>query len=200
MALEGWKVEHVSFQSIRSFVEKHHYSHKVSGLIIQHCFGLFRPRPEFFGIPEMVGSIIYTLPTIQGVRAKYSPDDPDKCLELSRLVCIDDTPKNAESFFISKTLLWLKRNTDTKIVVSYADPMHGHSGIVYKASNFEYCGVTEARKEYIIDGKSYHERAFCKPFVSNKFALARARYDSGDKDVYFNRLKPKHIYTYTLNR
>ena len=137
---------------------------------------------------------------ITRVREKYSPGSPEKCLELVRLCCIDDTPKNAESFFISKTLKWLKIHTDKKVVISYADPTYGHIGIVYKASNFEYIGETEARKEYIIDGRSYHERAFSKPFVSEKFAIARQRYERGDTEVYFKRLKAKHIYRYTLNR
>ena len=40
-------------------------------------------------------------------------------MELRRLVCIDDTPKNTESYFIGKTLRWLKHNTDVEVVVSF---------------------------------------------------------------------------------
>jgi len=198
MALSGWKVEPISFQSAKPFVEKWHYSHKTKGLIVQQCFGLFRPRPEFYGIPEMVGVMIYALPMISRVRKKYSTEDPSKCVELARLCCINNTPKNAESFFISKTLKWLKKNTPFEVVISYADPLYGHDGTIYKASNFEYLGLTEARKQFVIDGKSYHERVFSKPFVSEKFAKARQRYENGDSNVYFEKLEAKHIYFYRL--
>lgn len=198
MALEGWRVEPISFQTAKPFVLKWHYSGKVKGLIIQYCFGLFRPRPEFFDISELVGVMIYALPPMPRVSAKYCPDNPDGCIELVRLCCIDDTPKNVESFFISKTLRWLKKNTEMELVISYADPVHGHTGIIYRASNFEYVGVTEARKRYIIDGVAYHERAFGRPFTSYKFEVARQRYDNGDPDVYFEKQKPKHIYKYEL--
>ena len=198
MALEGWTVEPILFQTAKPFVNEWHYSHKVKGLIIQYCFGLFRPRPDCFDIPEMVGAMIYGLPTMSRVRKKYCPQNPNNCLELVRLCCIDDTPKNAESFFIGRTLRWLKKNTDTEVVISYADPMYGHTGVIYKASNFEYVGETEARKAYIIDGTSYHERAFSRPFVSYKFEVARKRYDDGDPGVYFEKQKPKHIYKYEL--
>ena len=93
---------------------------------------------------------------------------------------------------------WLMKHTDTEVVISYADPMYGHTGVIYKASNFEYVGETEARKAYIIDGTSYHERAFYRPFVSYKFEVARQRYDNNDPGVYFERKKPKHIYKYEL--
>ena len=43
-------------------------------------------------------------------------------LELNRLVCIDDTPKNTESRFISICLLLIKRNApQVKWVMSFAD-------------------------------------------------------------------------------
>ena len=65
-----------------------------------------------------------------------------KVIELKRLCCIDNTPKNTESYFIGKTLRWLKQNTDYDLVVSYADTFYGHSGVIYKASNFKHVGMT----------------------------------------------------------
>ena len=53
-------------------------------------------------------------------------------MELRRLCCIDETPKNTESYFIGRTLRWLRKNTGYKVVVSYADTHHGHEGTIYK--------------------------------------------------------------------
>lgn len=86
---------------------------------------------------------------------KYAENESD-LTELRRLVCIDDTPKNTESWFIGRALKWLKNNTDIKIVLSYADETHGHSGVIYKASNFNYCGITAKGK--LFSSNNTHKR------------------------------------------
>ena len=72
---------------------------------------------------------------------KYGESESD-VIELRRLCCIDATPKCTESYFIGKTQRWLKKNTNYKIIVSYADAYHGHRGTIYKATNFKYEGLT----------------------------------------------------------
>lgn len=89
---------------------------------------------------------------------KYS-DRFDGFIELRRLVLIDDTPRNSESFFIGKTLKWLVKNTDIDTVVSYAYPNYGHEGTVYKASNFVLSGKTSPGRVIILNGKKYHDKA-----------------------------------------
>jgi hypothetical protein len=139
MALQGYTVEHISFSdTVRSFLRNWHYSDYVN-IQAKEVFGLFRDGAF---LPEMVGVCIYTRPAGPTAAQKYYPQDPDKCLELRRLCLIDDTPKNAESFFVSRTLKWLRKNTDWKFVVSYADPEQGHKGIIYRAANFKYEGTT----------------------------------------------------------
>lgn len=53
---------------------------------------------------------------------------------------------------------WLKNNTKIKIVVSYADAEFGHSGIIYKASNFEFNGKRPGARVILFDGKRYHDK------------------------------------------
>ena len=100
MALQGYSVEHISFsETVRNFLRRWHYSDYVN-IQEKETFGLFR---EGTFLPEMVGVCIYTRPAGAAAAQKYYPQDPDKCLELRRLCLIDDTPKNAESFFVSRT-------------------------------------------------------------------------------------------------
>ena len=106
MALEKYWVEHTSFnKSVRKFMKRWHYSDYVN-IQEKHTFCLFRPGN--FNIPEMVGICVYTRPAGPSAAQKYYPENPDAVLELRRLCLIDDTPKNAESFFVSRTIKYLK--------------------------------------------------------------------------------------------
>ena len=150
MKVTDFTVEHVNRKAIVSFIEKHHYSHNVNGIQSYYHFGLFREGN--FGIPTMIGAMLYAMPSMPATAAKYNPINPSKCMELRRLVCIDDTPKNTESYFIGKTFKWLKQNTDVEVIVSFADQHYGHSGVIYKATNFEYIGETASARILMVDG------------------------------------------------
>jgi hypothetical protein len=194
MALQRYTVEHISFSdTVRAFLGKWHYSNYVN-IQAKEVFGLFR---EGTFLPELVGVCIYTRPAGPTAAQKYYPQDPDKCLELRRLCLIDDTPKNAESFFVSRTLKWLKKNTDWKFVVSYADPEQGHQGTIYKASNFKYEGVTSPGTSLLVDGEPFHIRTLTMMDRPYGVEINR-RYKEKDPGIQIVKTKPKHIYTYSL--
>jgi hypothetical protein len=111
---------------------------------------------------------------------------------------------NTESYFIGKTLRWLKKNTNFKIVISYADTFHNHQGTIYKASNFEYHGLTAKGRVIEHGNKFYHDKCIrtyyvdkngnknLKPFAQRvKDAL-----ESGD--AKYIDTPGKHIFTYRL--
>jgi hypothetical protein len=57
--------------------------------------------------------------------------------ELSRLWIKDKVPTNAESFFIGRAIRLLKRERpELRMLISFADPEAGHSGVIYRASNW----------------------------------------------------------------
>ena len=197
MKVTDFTVEHVNRKAIVSFIEKHHYSHNVNGIQSYYHFGLCREGN--FGIPTMIGAMLYAMPSMPATAAKYNPINPSKCMELRRLVCIDDTPKNTESYFIGKTFKWLKQNTDVEVIVSFADQHYGHSGVIYKATNFEYIGETASARILMVDGKEYHSRSLNQTARPYGRELKR-RYDNGDENIFFTSRKPKHIYVYYLNK
>ena len=148
-------------------------------------------------MPELVGVCVYTRPAGPSAAQKYYPQDPDKCLELRRLCLIDDTPKNAESFFVSRTLKWLRKNTDWKFVVSYADPEQGHQGTIYRAANFKYEGITAPGSSLLVDGKPFHIRTLT--MLDRPYGVEiNERYKAGDPNIEIIKTEPKHIYTYQL--
>ena len=197
MSVTEFTVEEIPRKSTVKFIEKHHYSHNVNGVQSLYHFGLYREGN--FGLPTMIGAMMYAHPSMPATAAKYNPINHDKCLELRRLVCIDDTPKNTESYFIGKTLRWLKRNTDKEVIVSFADQYHGHTGVIYKATNFEHYGETSKGTILMVDGKEMHSRSLNQKYRPYSRELKR-RYEAGDENIFWKNTKPKHIYVYYLNK
>lgn len=178
---------------VKDFIEEHHYSHSINGVKSDYHF-----RLDHEG--QMVGAMLFGQMATRGQWIPYGTSE-SAVLELRRLVLIDDTPRNSESYFIGRALRWLKRNTDVETVVSYADPAYGHEGIVYKASNFRMVGVTAPTKVVIHEGREYHDRALRTKYkgVYKPFAQRlRDAVESGE--AIFEKRPPKNIYVYPLRK
>ena len=197
MSVKDFTVEEIPRKSVVKFIEKHHYSHNVNGVQSLYHYGLFTEGN--FGIPKMIGAMMYAYPSMPATAAKYNPINPEKCLELRRLVCIDDTPKNTESYFIGQTFKLLKRDTDMEVIVSFADQHHGHTGVIYKATNFDYLGETAKGRILMVDGKETHSRSLNQIKRPYGRELNR-RYKAGDENIFWKKTNPKHIYVYYLNK
>jgi len=180
---------------IKSFLEKHHYSHNINGVKSSYCFSV-----EHEG--RLMGAVLFG--QMSTTAWKRFGESESEVIELRRLVLLDCCPKNSESRVISQCLRWIKKNAKhIKVVVSYADPNYGHTGVVYKASNFNLAGKSGADKAYKDKdtGKIYHSRALrtkykgeFKPFVKR----LRQRLDEGILEPI--NLKPKHTYVYYMDR
>ena len=197
MKVRDFMVEEVLRRSIAPFIEKYHYSQNVNGVQSTHCFGLYKEGN--FGLPTMIGAMMYAWPSMPATAKKYNPDDPLRIYELRRLVCIDDTPTNTESYFIGQTFKLLKRLTDYKVIVSFADEEYGHKGVIYKATNFEYCGKTSPGRTLIVDGEEYHARSLNQPIKPYSREIKK-RYEAKDPNIYWKHTKEKNIYVYFLDR
>ncbi|APD17809.1 DNA modification [Vibrio phage JSF4] len=193
MALQGYYVKLVERKDIRDFIETWHYSQNINGCIADYCFALYSPQHE------MVGAMFYGKMAMANQWKRFS-DKPENVIELRRLCCIDDTPRNTESFFIGKTLkllrkLWCKNG----IVVSYADKEYGHEGTIYKASNFKDFGDISGARVIIYNGKRYHDKTIrtkykgeLKPFSKKiKDALLTG-------EEYYVKTAGKKTYVYYL--
>ena len=185
-------VRAVERSEVRDFIERHHYSHNINGLMSSYCFAMYDQADA------MVGAMIYGKLGMANAWKKYG-DSIDEVMELRRLVLIDDTPKNSESYFIGRTLRWLKTNTEVKTIVSYADPNYGHSGIIYRATNFEHVGMTAPGKVIIWDGKKYHDKAIRTKYKGELKPFAkRLRQALEDGEAHYETQLPKHIYVKNL--
>ena len=178
---------------IKDFIEKWHYSHNINGVISDYCFALFNKE-------ELIGAMIYGRLAMRNQYKKYCDNEKD-IIELRRLVCIDDTPKNTESYFIGHTLRWLARNTDIKLVISYADSTYGHCGTIYKASNFKHIGYTQPIKviKRLSDGKLFHDKTIRTKYKGELKPFAKKlKEELANGDAIYEKTKQKYIYLYEL--
>jgi hypothetical protein len=149
---------------------------------------------------ELVGAMLFGNLGMANAWKKYA-SNPNEVIELRRLCCIDDTPRNTESYFIGYALRWLKSHTNIKCVVSYADPEYGHNGGIYKASNFKFIGHTSAGRVIIWKGKRYHDKAIRTKYNGKLMPYAEAlrkALDSGE--ATYRETSGKYIYIYKLGR
>lgn len=197
LPVKSFVVKQITIQEARPLIEDWHYSKSTNGLMVSYCFGLFSGD-------NMIGVMIYGRLGMANAWKKYA-DTMDEVIELRRLACVDLTPKNTESYFIGKTIRWLKKNTDIKIIVSYADAFHGHTGVIYKASNFEHQGLTSPGKLIVDhDGRTFHDKAIRTTYVAKDgikrlkpfAARLKARLEAGL--AKYVKTPGKHIFVYRL--
>jgi hypothetical protein len=192
MALENWYVKRVERKDVRDFIETWHYSQSINGCIADYCYALYNPADE------MMGAMFYGRMAMANQWKRFG-DEADKVIELRRLCCIDDTPKNTESFFIGKSLRLLRKDWCKGIVVSYADKEFGHGGVIYKASNFKQLEDIKGAKVIMLNGKRYHDKTIrtkykgvLKPFAKR----VKASLESGE--AFYKKTAGKCTYIYQL--
>jgi hypothetical protein len=88
----------------------------------------------------------------------------DGLYELSRLCVRPDVQKeeyNITSWFVSRCIRKFRKDASVSAILSYADSNH-HTGVIYRACNFQYYGLTDPKKDfYFMDGTK-HSRGSVK--------------------------------------
>ena len=190
--IKDFKVTLCDRNEIKTFIETWHYSKSINGLKSNYCFKLINQE-------TIIGAIIYGKIGMANVWKKYANKEND-LLELRRLCCIDDTPKNTESYFIGYTLRWLKKNTKYKLVISYADSNYNHTGVIYKASNFKFVGMTNPGRVIVFNNKLYHDKTIRTKYKGKLKPFAQRIKTALDNGLAkYNLTKGKYIYLYKLN-
>lgn len=191
MRVKDFTVKRVERNDIRDFIEANHYSKSINGCISDYCYALFNGE-------DMIGAMFYGRMAMANQWKRFS-DSPNDVIELRRLCCIDDTPKNTESFFIGRSLRLLRNDWSGSVVVSYADKEYGHEGTIYKASNFTMVGEIKGARVIMLGDKRYHDKTIrtkykgeLKPFAKR----VKSALESGE--AYYKNTAGKYTYVYRL--
>lgn len=178
--LEGYDVRPIDYQTAMDTVVKNHYLHRRCPCSM--AFGLFKGD-------DLMGVVTYGVPCSSTLlKGICGEDEMHNVYELNRLWIHPDVPKNAASYFVSRTLKML----DKEIVVSFADTSVGHVGYVYQASNFLYCGLSAKFKDPKVRGMEHMHHAT----YAHGMTMAQVREKYGDENVYYVERPRKHRYVY----
>lgn len=138
-------VRQIDKKTAEDMIVKNHYSHKWS--LCQVAYGIFYitdKQSEFFDLIEekLIGTIVFGQPVGRSAAESISKlISVYEVFELTRLFIHDGYGRNIESFCISKSLDFLRRDfPQIKAIISYADGEQGHRGIIYQSCNFYYQG------------------------------------------------------------
>ena len=149
----NYTIKRVPFPIARDYIRANHYSHG--------CHNGASPCYALYDGDDLIGCLMFATPCSENVRASvFGAEHKDSVTELHRLHILDVTPKNTESWFISRCLNLLKQDKPhIKAVISFSDMTEGHEGTIYKATNFYRVGTTGKKRFYRdAEGRLRHPR------------------------------------------
>lgn len=145
-----YTIKSITKQEASTLLLKYHYLKDISrGFKSGYNYGLYINN-------SIVGVIIFTgfpVPEIVKGMLGLERNQQEGLYELSRLVIeptTQQTEHNITSWFISKAIKQLRKDTNVKVILSYADEGY-HNGTVYAASNFNYYGLTDKKSDFWIE-------------------------------------------------
>ncbi len=146
-----WEVRTVPLVVAQLLVKEYHYSGGGANTAT-YRHGLFRN-----GEDRCYGVAWWIPPTKTAAQATYR-SDWRKVLALTRLAIAPDVPRNGASFLLGASMRLIDRKR-WLCLVTYADEMQGHTGAIYRATNWEYCGMTAKEATFFKDGRMVARKA-----------------------------------------
>jgi len=128
-----YEVRPVPLRDGRAFIMKYHYSRGCSNTAV-YVHGLFRKDSDaLLGVAQW-------LPPTKVAAESVNRERWKRVLSLTRLAVHPDVPTNGASFLMGRSIKIIKAEGKWVSLVTYADDFMGHSGQIYKATNWEYIG------------------------------------------------------------
>ena len=139
---DEWSVREIPHCDARAFIERYHYSKGCSHTSV-YRHGLFRQNCD-----ELMGVVLW-LPPTKPAAMSVNKGEWRKVLSLTRMAVKPDVPKNACSFMLSRSVKQIKRDGRFTSLVTYADERQGHTGHVYRASNWTFIGTMKGSPAWL---------------------------------------------------
>ena len=164
-----YTIDRVSKSEAAELLLRFHYLKDISKSFKSgYNYGLYK-KNDFspLNIGGIRGVCIFTgLPVPEIAKGAFGLERHEQqgLFELSRLCIHPDTQErehNITSWFVSKAIKNLRRETEVKAIISYADSDY-HSGTIYRACNFKYYGLSDAKKDFYYADGTKHSRGKIK--------------------------------------
>lgn len=137
-----WLVDTVPLRTCQAFVVAYHYSGGGSNTATFRHGLLRRSDMTVWGVAWWIP------PTKSAALATY-PDDWQGVMSLHRLALHPDVPTNGASYLIGQSIKLIRQDKRWKCLVTYADEGQGHTGAIYRATNWTYVGTTAAEAQWV---------------------------------------------------
>ena len=139
---EHYSVKKIKMAVAKEYMCKNHYTHGCHNAP-NPCYGLYE-----YG--KLIGAIAFSQPCSENVRSSiWGKEFKNRVIELHRLHIMDTTPRNTETWFMSRCFEMLKQDKpEIKGIISFSDTTEGHIGTIYKAMNFYFVGKTSSATFY----------------------------------------------------
>ena len=187
LALQSLIVSPIPLAMAKELLVREHYLHSFPGGT-HLALGVFRDR-RLMGALTLGAGPANAHALVRGAELQ-------DCLTLTRLWLSDELPPNSESRVLGYTLGNLKRHTQLKFLITYADPAQGHLGYIYQSTNWLYTGLSQATPLYDIgDGRLYHPRTLSQIYGTHSLKYLR---DRGVQVSLVTQVS-KHRYCYFLD-
>lgn len=143
-----WIVRPVDIVIARRLIEREHYARGASNTAT-YLHGLF-PVNSFW--EEDVQGVAWWIPPTRSSAEFTYPANWNGVLSLSRLAIRPEVPSNGASFLIGASMRLIDRDR-WPCLVTYADQMMGHTGAIYRATNWRYEGLTKPKLAWARNGR-----------------------------------------------
>jgi len=160
-----YHIDRVNKSDAADLLLRFHYLKDISKTFKSgYNYGLYKNN-EFcpLNIGGIQGVCIFTglpVPEIAQGAFGLERDEQEGLFELSRL-CIHPITQQEEynitSWFVSRAIKQLRKETKVRAIISYADSEH-HGGTIYRACNFRYCGLSDPKKDFYFSDGTKHSR------------------------------------------
>ena len=162
-------IDKVGKNEIKDLLYTHHYLKDESkDFKSGYNYGLFKSdSSDVLRVGGSLAACIFTkipVPEIAVGAFGLNRNEQQGLYELSRLCIhpkIQSEEYNITSWFVSRSIRQLRKDTEVKAIISYADSNH-HTGTIYRACNFKYYGLTDARKDFYYADGTKHSRGSVK--------------------------------------
>ena len=141
-----------------------------------------------------IGAILFSQGNNLHIGEKYGLGLFDVC-ELTRVALAKHSAPVSRIVSIAIKFL-VKKSPGIKLIVSYADPEHGHNGAIYQAMNWVYIGLSTPSLVYELNGKRIHSRVANPHNVQFGRACKRPH---GIEQATKVKTAPKYKYLFPLN-
>lgn len=147
---------------------------------------------------DFIGCIIFSRGATPALLNPYGLDVTEGC-ELTRVAFRRHQSPVTQMIAIAVKML-KRANPGLRLIVSFADPVQGHSGAIYQAGNWLYTGRTAEFKRYLdATGKIWHERNVSKSGVKKYGVAGYQRVLKPSDSVKIIKVPGKHRYLYPLD-